>query len=248
MTLLRPAGYGGQAPPLAALARYCALAYEDPATVCDALPGARIEFLAHKGAEAYLIEFPEQTVVAFRGTQVTANFSMTDILRNAKIRPVFWRRVAAGRGKVHRGYKEAADALLPYLVKALTPRPKELIYTGHSLGGAVATLLRTAAPTPDSTVTFGAPKVGDREFVRAHAHNPLVRVVHARDIAPKHARPWLGYRHGGTFLHLSREGVRSLRPWRWRDELIIPLLAGLAQGTFDHRIGEYVAKLEGAEL
>ena len=109
----------------------------------------------------------------------------------------------------------------------------------------MATLARTLAWHPDLTVTFGSPKVGNREFVRAYTHIPLHRYSHGWDIAPKHPRPWLGYRHGGNFFKIGRDGTLKRRPWRWYDELIIP---GLVVGTFDHRIGEYVAKLDGAEV
>lgn len=228
------------------LAQYSALAYEPLDTVQAALPKATITLLDHDDSQAYVIDTATETVVAFRGTQVTSGFSMTDIIRNAKVTPVRWRLGLWSGGLVHRGYKESVDAIADDLAKAVTQTKQPLIYTGHSLGGAMATLARTLAPRPDMTVTFGAPKVGNQEFVETHSHIHLERFVHGRDIAPKHARPWLGYRHGGSFIKIGRDGQITERPWRWYDELILPL--DLAVGTFDHRIGEYVAKLSGAEV
>ncbi len=230
------------------LARHSALAYEPPEAVRAMVPRARVALIDRNDSQAYVLEFDTHTVVAFRGTQVTRNFSMTDILRNAKVAPVRWRPGLRSAGRVHRGYKEAVDAITVELQKAVVPARRPLIYTGHSLGGTMATLARTLAPHPDATVTFGAPKAGDQEFVRAHAHIPLIRYSHGRDIAPKHARPWLGYRHGGMFVKLTHDGKRIARPWRWYDELIVPLVAGPAAGFFYHRIGEYVAKLRGPEV
>ena len=91
------------------------------------------------------------------------------------------------------------------------------------------------------TVTFGAPKGGDKVFVRRHSHLPLVRYVHGRDIAPKHPRPWQDYSHGGSYVHIDRDGKRRARTWGLWDEVILPF--GLSAGAWDHRIEEYVAKL-----
>jgi len=226
------------------LARYSQLAYEPPEIVKAALPEARVTFLDRDDSQAYVIETTHETVVAFRGTQVTRNFSMVDVLRNAKI--AFVPLGLSQNGKVHRGYKEAVDVTADELVQALTHVVRPIKYTGHSLGGSMATYARTLVPHPDMTVTFGAPKVGDREFVKAHSHIHLVRFVHGRDIAPKHARPWLGYRHGGNLIKIARGGQITERPWRWYDELILPF--DLTIGTFDHRVEEYVTKLRGAEV
>ena len=230
------------------LARASALAYEDVATVRAAYPLADVTLLDRDDSQAYVIQSRQDTLVAFRGTQVTENFSVTDIIRNAKIRPVTWRPGLIPGGRVHRGYKEGSEAIADDLADAMKQSKGPHYYTGHSLGGAEATLARTRAPYPQLTVTFGAPKVGDEEFVASYRHIPLVRYVHGHDIAPKHARPWLGYRHGGILVELNRSGGLVTRPWRWYDELIIPILAGVAVGAFDHRIGEYIAKLEGAEI
>ena len=226
------------------LAIYSQLAYEPPKAVQAALPGAKVTLLDRHDSQAYVIETATETVVAFRGTQVTSGFSMTDILRNAKVRLV--PLGLSQKGKVHRGYKEAVDAIADDLAQAMAAARTPRYYTGHSLGGSMATYARTLTPRPDFTVTFGAPKVGNREFVKAHAHIHLLRYVHARDIAPKYARLWLGYRHGGVLRKISRNGKITERAWHWGDEVIWPF--GLTAGTFDHRIGEYVGKLRGAEV
>jgi len=228
------------------LARYSQLAYESLEVVQAALPDAKVTLLDHDDSQAYVIETATETIVAFRGTQVTSGFSMTDVLRNAKVSLL---PAALGTGgKVHRGYREGLNAIADDLVQAMVDAKRPHYYTGHSAGGSIATVARTRAPYPDYTFTFGAPKVGDRQFVLANVRHHLVRYVHAQDIAPKHARPWQGYRHGGVFRKIASDGTVTERSWRWRDELIIPFFRGIAVGAFDHRIGEYVAKLRGAEV
>ncbi len=231
-------------PSILDLARYAELAYEDLATVQAALPEATVTLIDRDDTQVYIIETADYTVVDFRGTQVTSGFSMTDILRNAEVRLV----PAPIGGRVHRGYKEGVDLVAEDLAALLPHAKRPHYFVGHSLGGAEATYARTLPPRPDLTVTFGAPKVGDKTFVRIAEAIPLVRYTHGKDIAPKHARPWLGYRHGGQFRHISHRGKVTQRRWGWRDELLIPFSRGVIVGTFDHRVGEYVQKLRGAEI
>lgn len=223
---------------------YSELAYESLAAVQLALPDVNVTLLDRDDSQAYVIETETETVVAFRGTQVTSGFSMTDVIRNAKVRLV----TCPIGGKVHRGYKEGVNVIADDLAKVLARAKLPHYFTGHSLGGSEATYARTLEPHPVLTVTFGAPKVGNREFVRAAARYPLMRYSHGRDIAPKHPRPWQWYCHGGVFKKLGRDGTITERKWSWRDELIIPFFKGIVVGTFDHRIGEYCGKLRGAEI
>ncbi len=227
------------------LARYSQLAYQPLEAVQAALPDATVTLLDRDDSQAYVIETVTETVVAFRGTEWR---SMTDLLRNAKVRMV---PLGIGQGgEVHRGYLEAADAIAEDLVQImLDAAGKPRYYTGHSAGGSTATIARTRRPYPDYTFTFGAPKAGNREFVKAHARHHLVRYVHASDIAPMHGQVWWGYRHGGVLRKLDRDGAVTERKWRWYDE--IP--RGLVIGTLDHRVREYVDKqyadkLAGAEV
>ncbi len=232
--------------PALTLARYSQLAYKPLEVVQAALPDAEITLLDKDDSQAYVIETSTETVIAFRGTQVTSGFSMTDLIRNAKVTPVPWSSGLGSSGRVHRGYKEALDAIADDLAKIVIQTKRPLIYTGHSAGGSIATLARCHSPHPDATVTFGAPKVGNREFVKAYSHIHLLRFTHGRDLAPKHPRPWLGYRHGGGFRKIARNGQITERSWGWWDEVILPF--DLVAGTWDHRIGEYVSKMESVEL
>ena len=232
----------------ARLARYSELAYERPEAVRAALPGAEVTFLDRDHTQAYVIETATETatetaaetVVAFRGTQVFADPSLADMLSN-----LWFRRRPWDPGRVHRGYREALLDIVQELKRPLHSGRRPLYFTGHSLGGALATLASTLAPGPSATYTFGAPRVGDRVFARGLTN--LVRIVHGADLAPRYPLP-LGYRHGGQVWHLSRDGIlrRGLPPgWHLR----LPLTpAGLARALLDHRAGEYVRKLALAAM
>ena len=219
----------------ATLARYAELAYRGPDAVRAALPGARVTFLDRDHTQAYAIETPAHTAVAFRGTQVFSGFSLADVFSNLWIRRVPW-----DPGKVHRGYREALLDVVQELERPLASGKRPLYFTGHSMGGALATLASTLPPGPSATFTFGAPRVGDKTFSRALRN--LVRIVHADDLAPRYPLP-LGYRHGGRVWHLSAAGklTPGLPPgWHLR----LPLtLEALAKAVRDHRIGQYARKL-----
>jgi hypothetical protein len=228
----------------ARLARYSELAYERPEAVRAALPGAEVTFLDRDHTQAYVIEtapgIANETVVAFRGTQVFADPSLADMLSN-----LWFRRRSWDPGRVHRGYREALLDIAQELKRPLYSGRRPLYFTGHSMGGALATLASTLAPGPSATYSFGAPRVGDGAFARGLTN--LVRVVHGADIAPRYPLP-LGYRHGGQVWHLSRAGTLTPGlPPGW--QLRLPFTpATLARAALDHRIGEYARKLALAAM
>ncbi len=227
----------------ARLARYSELAYARPEALRAALPEAEVTFLDRDHTQAYVIETATETaaetaaetVVAFRGTQVFADPSLADMLSN-----LWFRRRPWGPGRVHRGYREALLDIVQELKRPLYSGRRPLYFTGHSMGGALATLASTLAPGPSATYSFGAPRVGDGAFARSLAN--LVRIVHGTDIAPRYPLP-LGYRHGGEVWHLSGAGVLTPGlPPGW--QLRLPLTpATLARAVLDPRASEYARKL-----
>lgn len=222
------------------LARYAELAYLGADGAAAALPEAKVVLIDRDDTQAYLIEAATHSAVAFRGTQVLSGFSIADILSNPWIRRVPWQI-----GKVHRGYSEALRDIAQDIQGFMKRSDRPLYFTGHSMGGCLATLASTLMPGPTSTYTFGAPRVGDRRF--SESLRNLYRIVHADDIAPKYPLP-LGYRHGGEVWHLSRDGALKAGRSSWRKLLIPVTRQGLVKGVLDHRIGEYVKKLEMGKL
>lgn len=74
-------------------------------------------------------------------------------------------------GLCHAGFIQGATVALPKVLEAIGKSP--VIFTGHSLGGALAlglgALCCVSGITPDQVVTFGAPRVGMLLFQRALA-------------------------------------------------------------------------------
>ncbi len=222
------------------LAKYAEFAYLGPEGAAAALPEAKLVLIDRDDTQAYLIEAASHTTIAFRGTQVASGFSLADILSNLLVRRLSW-----NIGKVHRGYSEALRDIAKDIQRIMERSARPLYFTGHSLGGCLATLASTLLQGPTSTYTFGAPRVGNRRFCESLKN--VYRIVYADDIAPKYPLP-LGYRHGGEAWHLSRDGALKAGRSSWRSLLVPMTRQGLVKGILDHRIGEYVKKLELGKL
>ena len=123
--------------------------------------------------------------IAVRGTQPDA---LQDILTDAMVLPV--PPPGGAPGRVHRGFRDAAAGLLDdgritaWLASWPDGPPRRLVVCGHSLGGAVATLL--AAPlTAQRLVSLGSPRLADPvygQFLGALPGLTLTRVVDGADL------------------------------------------------------------------
>ena len=221
---------------LAELARLSELAYEQPEKVRRELHPRQVTFVEAGDTQAILVEDSERRIVAFRGTQFLEDASWADIRANLRFRKAAW-----SKGKVHRGYRQAYLTIHPGLSALVGKRPmkKPLVLTGHSLGGSLA-VLASSVIDHDLCVTFGAPRVGNRNF--AGSLSGLLRIVNHQDIAPK--VPFLlGYRHGGRAWRLTADGRLKPDRFGWKSLLIPFTRKGILRGVLDHRIGEYRRKL-----
>lgn len=104
-------------------------------------------------------------IIAFRGTE----FNISDWINNidASLVPMF------PFGNVHHGFLTSIESISDDIINAVEylyplSKIKKIYITGHSKGGALAILMACKMPKKyykDITVvTFGSPRVGDREF------------------------------------------------------------------------------------
>jgi pimeloyl-ACP methyl ester carboxylesterase len=118
----------------------------------------RFKMYNRKGTQGYFAEFDDLVVIAFRGTQQEEK-------RDWKISFDFLRRKFFGV-MVHSGYAKAIIGLRDEIEKDLEGTDgKRLIYVGHSMGGALATLL-ALAHKPTDICTFGSPRLASGKQVR----------------------------------------------------------------------------------
>src|SRR5215475_1766357 len=113
-------------------------------------------------------------VVAFRGTDAA---DPTDLADDAELLLTNWSQ----GGRVHSGFAQALTHVLPALTTVLDKVEGRLLFTGHSLGAAMATLL-ASIKRPDFLYTFGSPRVGDAEFVSTLRGTSNRRFVDCCDI------------------------------------------------------------------
>ena len=116
---------------------------------------------------------------------------------------------AVGKFYVHQGFQILFERIWPLLETLLCDQPRPLIFTGHSLGGALA-LMSAARRPPDQLYTFGSPRVGNPAFTASVTGFPHYRVVHHHDIVtllPHAVETFAPYDfcHHGELVHLRSD-------------------------------------------
>jgi triacylglycerol lipase len=116
------------------------------------------ELFAAGGTECYLASCASFAIVTFRGTQPDA---WQDVFSDVLLKAVPW-----DVGHVHQGFGKALEPIwkpLQAALNQLTDRP--VWFTGHSLGGALASLAAfRRREWPGGVYTFGSPRVGNGIF------------------------------------------------------------------------------------
>lgn len=119
------------------------------------------------------------TIVAFRGTEMG---KLDDLISDVNVLPAEW---GDGAARVHAGFLRALSPVREAVRAALAGRG-QVVFTGHSLGAALATLAaadhRGRQP---ALITFGSPRVGDRRFARLLSDLTVHRVVDCCDVVAR---------------------------------------------------------------
>ena len=127
-------------------------------------------------------------VLSFRGTDMD---DPTDLADDLNALPQPWQ---AG-GKVHSGFAEGLQELWPEVKAALQGSNQyRFLFTGHSLGAAMATLASTLQK-PGALYTIGSPRVGDQAFAGQLQGLDNHRYVDCCDLVTRLPPEVLGYAH-----------------------------------------------------
>ena len=204
-------------------------------------------FYNNDGSQAYSFANERDIVIAFRGTEPN---EWNDIKADMDAK----KALAETVGHVHRGFKKEVDDLWPELEQMLVSHKhnlsKKLWFTGHSLGGAMASicagrcLLSHINTRPEQVHTFGSPRVGTKRYIN-HAKVDYYRWVNNNDIVPRSPPVWLGYRHAGKEIYLDSDGkIKNLTAAERRADMWKGLVASLKKKQLDyfsdHLIDNYV--------
>ncbi len=195
-------------------------------------------FAAFSAAEGLL-------VFGFRGTE-----GIRDALTDAEVAVCgFQGQRMTSPTLVHSGFVEAWRSLATWasgVSERYAATARRIVVTGHSLGGALATLAAVDlwAAVPIEAFTYGSPRVGLVNFVTAYgiAAPATTRVVHGRDVVPR--VPGFPYDHVCDPLRLDDQGraIGTVGGWV-RDALGFArqVLADLDTQAFgDHHVSGYV--------
>lgn len=113
--------------------------------------------------------------------------------------------------KVHKGFYENYNNVLEKVIDVAKDFKGKILLTGHSLGGAIATLIALFLKSNLNNqnidlITFGTPRVGNKAFSKKvnELFPNALRIVYRRDIVPHLPTLFIGYVHNEGLLHFNK--------------------------------------------
>ena len=208
----------------------------------------------NQDTQAFLCADDKVIIVAFRGTT-----SIKDWLTDLKIELV---PLPSKVGCIHKGFNEAIGYVWQDLRQAILDsrnKDQSLWITGHSLGGALATLatdrLTEEAIKVNGLYTFGQPRVGDEAFANnfdSKMKQCTFRFAHDQDAVTDVPTALQGYKPIGTEYFFDGKGnlyideIGLHKAVSYCDDVAIQPsgniseLTGEEHGSFrDHGLGYY---------
>lgn len=176
---------------------------------------------SNNSAQAAIVEHDDHLFVVCRGTN-----ELPDWEDNANC--VVTQTIC---GPFHKGfYRSAMDVWTSIhceLNKLRAEKNRPIVFTGHSLGGAMAVvmaarLLHLEGPTFD-LYTFGQPRIFGESQDALEFNNAMIgkyyRFHNNNDIVPRLPTRLMGYTHVGEYIYISSDGVIHTQTLRWYDFL-----------------------------
>ncbi|MEM8611618.1 MAG: lipase family protein [Cyanobacteria bacterium P01_H01_bin.105] len=230
-----------------------------------------------RDTQAFIFRTDECMVLSFRGSQEIRDWytNFNTQLRNFTIRRAGKTTLSSYKGSVHTGFflgwasieKAVLAQIASWQSEALkqnSPLPPLLI-TGHSLGGALATMAAASLHENGINVaglyTFGQPRVGDLRFTRQLNRNlegKVFRFVNNNDVVPHIPPPFSIrnplrlYGHLGTVRYFNSKGLLTAN-YKAMNRLLDSLFGfgkSLFESSFDliadHGMPYYISYLNKA--
>lgn len=201
-------------------------------------------------AKGFLATSGGVSVLTFRGTEAS---NPCDLWTDFDFEPNAWK----GGGIVHEGFGRAILQVWPRIEPVLRATRGEILFAGHSLGAALATLAASLFQ-PAGLYTIGSPRVGDAEFTRTLAGVKAERYVDCCDIVCQVPLKEMGFEHYGEFFYIDQRGRVTPNPddatvkrdqwsarWRYAGKYMWRWSAVRFRRLADHAPINYVSALMG---
>ena len=232
-----------------------------------------------RDTQAFMFRTDKFMVLAFRGSQEPKDWltNFATQLQNFTIYKNGVATTSSYQGRVHKGFFLAWAIIEKSVLSQISRWQRDLaasdqslppLYvTGHSLGGALATIATAALVDHGIEVagvyTFGQPRVGDRTFVRQLSNSTqgkVFRFVNNNDIVP-HVPPPFSiwnptrfYGHVGGVTYFNRKGIITPNANHSLCARATGLVLGLMKGVVgkgfehitDHSMEYYISHLDNA--
>ncbi len=161
-----------------------------------------VMYFDQSGTQAIVAHDKERIVIIFRGTEPK---EFKDVKADLKTWP---KRSDEVQGLVHAGFAEALDKvwkdLEPFVDECVKlHKIKQVIFTGHSLGGALAVVAAARSKYIGEVYTYGQPRVGNRKYSK-QVKSKVYRFVNNNDVVPR-VPPPLVFGHQGIKFHIVND-------------------------------------------
>ncbi len=226
--------------------------------------------------QAFIFRTDNCIVLTFRGSQEIRDWytNFNTKLRKFTIRREGQTAISSYKGRVHTGFFLGWASVEKDVLKQIKHWQRQLqpgetlpplLVTGHSLGGALATMAVASLQDNNMNVaglyTFGQPRVGDLSFTRqlnTTLANKVFRFINNNDVVP-HVPPPFSihnptrlYAHLGTVKYFNSKGL-LVANYRFLSRVLDGLI-GLVKGLFesgfdlisDHSMSYYISYLTKA--
>ena len=231
------------------------LAYKDPSEVSKKFRKHgfnNYKYCSKQGAQCYIVWNDTDAVICFRGTEPK---EVSDIKADLN---AIQKQGFHNKGDVHAGFQGEINKVWDDLISTILDIQDRNIYiTGHSLGGAMATIcakrFQEQKIEPQSLYTYGSPRVGDKRWVKT-LQVPHYRFQNNNDVVCKVPLWLMGYRHHGMNIYIGYNGmIVKMNMWRrfldsMRGRLKAWSKLQLFDGVYDHDITTYAKRVKGYDV
>jgi len=205
----------------------------------------------NNSAQAVLIEHRDYLCFAFRGTNELSDW--LDNLNTLSTKQLF--------GDFHKGFWDSVtdvwDPLWAAYETCQTQQERPTFITGHSLGGAMATVAAArlaAMKVPFTSVyTFGQPRamtMSTAKLLDSMCEAQFFRFENNNDMVTKVPSRLTGYSHVGTHLYISEEKQISVNPglgyilMDYLDGFMSSIFKSGFDGIRDHDMYDYLNSIK----